>query len=66
MKNFNKAERVSSSDNMFFNISNSYHVRKFFEYSNELVKSAQSEQDWYAKIQVAACNWLSIIGSHVS
>lgn len=39
---------------------NPNHVRKLFEYSNELVKTVHSEQEWYSKIQDAACNWLSL------
>lgn len=37
------------------------HVKSFFERSNALAKTAQSEVDWYAGITDAAANWLEEI-----
>ena len=34
------------------------HVQAFFEYSNELVKTAKSEIEWYQGITEKALNWL--------
>lgn len=30
------------------------HVRKFFEYSNELVKTCENETEWFDKLKKAA------------
>ena len=35
------------------------HVKSFFEYSKETALNADNEQDWYAKVQDRALNWLS-------
>ncbi len=34
------------------------HVRKFFEYSNELVKTCENETEWFEKLKQSAMNWL--------
>lgn len=39
---------------------NPEHVRRFFEHSNELVKTCTDETQWYAEIQKSAINWLSL------
>ncbi len=39
---------------------NPTHVRKFFEHSNNLAKSATNEREWYEGMQSAASNWLSL------
>ncbi len=34
------------------------HVRRFFEYSNELVKTCKNETEWFEKLKHFALNWL--------
>lgn len=34
------------------------HVRRFFEYSNELVKTCKDETEWFEKLKQFAINWL--------
>ncbi|WP_373845976.1 AlwI family type II restriction endonuclease, partial [Bacteroides heparinolyticus] len=34
------------------------HVRNFFEYSNELVKTCKNETEWFEKLKQSAMNWL--------
>lgn len=36
-------------------------VRRFFEHSNELVKTCKDEVEWFAEIQKSAVQWLNII-----
>lgn len=36
------------------------HVRKLFEYSNQLVKTCQNETQWFEAIKMKATNWLNI------
>ncbi|MFI3321059.1 MAG: AlwI family type II restriction endonuclease [Rikenellaceae bacterium] len=36
----------------------SQHVKRFFERSNELVKTCENEQQWYDQITTEALNWL--------
>lgn len=35
------------------------HVREFFEYSNELVKTCGNEIEWFEKLKQSAINWLA-------
>lgn len=35
-------------------------VRRFFEHSNELLKTCKDEVEWYAEIQKSAIQWLNI------
>ena len=35
-------------------------VKRFFERSNELVKTSENEQVWFEQIKQEALNWLSI------
>ena len=34
------------------------HVKKFFEYSNEIASSCDNERYWYDKVKLKALNWL--------
>lgn len=34
-------------------------VRRFFEHSNELVRTCKDEAEWYEKIKLSAMNWLT-------
>ena len=34
------------------------HVRKFFEYSNELAKTCENETEWFERLKQTAMNWL--------
>lgn len=36
------------------------HVRRFFEYSNDLVKQGVDEDEWFAKMQERAVSWAEI------
>ena len=39
---------------------NPAHVRKFFEYSNELVKTCKNETEWFEQLKQSAMNWLEL------
>ncbi|MDD2288387.1 MAG: AlwI family type II restriction endonuclease, partial [Bacteroidales bacterium] len=38
-----------------------YHVKKFFEYSNDLIKTCKNEIEWYDEIKRKALNWLNLL-----